>query len=49
MPWSETAAVYLSTQGIDWMVDGQASPLLALGITLIAMSLRLTWQRWIRP
>lgn len=48
LPINETIGVFLGVTGVDWLADGYAEPLKAIGLALVAGTAIFIARGWMR-
>jgi hypothetical protein len=48
LPISETIGIFLGVTGVDWLADGYAEPLKAVGLALVAGTAIFFAREWMR-
>jgi hypothetical protein len=48
LPINESLGVFVGVAGIDWLTDGQAEPIKAVAIAIVAGAAILITRRWLK-
>jgi hypothetical protein len=48
LPINESLGVFVGVAGIDWLTDGQAEPIKAVAIAIVAGAAILIMRRWLK-
>jgi hypothetical protein len=48
LPINESLGVFVGVAGIDWLADGQAEPIKAVAIAIVAGAAILIIRRWLK-
>jgi hypothetical protein len=48
LPINESLGVFVGVAGIDWLADGQAEPIKAVAIAIVAGAAILITRRWLK-
>jgi hypothetical protein len=48
LPINESLGVFVGVAGIDWLADGQAEPIKAVVIAIVAGAAILIMRRWLK-